>query len=94
MKIDGQQPKVPVHDKNVHKDKTAISVGNKKSTNLEKADTKQFSVSKIREKITAEPDVNMERVKALKAKIKSGEYQVDTMKLADNLLKDSLLEDL
>lgn len=94
MKIDGQYPKVPVQDKNVHKDKAATPLENKKSTHLEKTDTKSFSVNKIREKIEAEPDVNLERVKALKEKIKSGEYQVDTRKLANNLLKDSLLEDL
>ncbi len=94
MKIESQYPKVPVQDKNVHKDKTATPAEGKKPGRLEKTDTKQFSVNKIREKIDAEPDVNLERVKALKAKIKSGEYQVDTKKLANNLIKDSLLEDL
>ena len=94
MKIDSQYPKVPVQDKNVHKDKTATPAETKKAVPLDKTDTKKFSINKIREKIDAEPDVNLERVKALKEKIKSGEYKVDTKQLANNLLKDSLLEDL
>jgi flagellar biosynthesis anti-sigma factor FlgM len=94
VKIDGQYPKVPVQDRSVHKDKSAIPVESRKTGRLEKTDTKNFSVNKIREKIEAEPDIDMERVKALKAKIKGGDYQVDTQKLANNLLKDSLLEDL
>lgn len=94
MKIDGQYPKVPVQDKNVHKDKATTAAEGKKPTRLEKTDVQKFSVNKIKEKIDAEPDVNLERVKALKAKIKNGEYEVDTKKLANNLLKDSLLEDL
>ncbi|MBT4088091.1 MAG: flagellar biosynthesis anti-sigma factor FlgM [Deltaproteobacteria bacterium] len=94
MKIDGQSPKVPVQDKNVHRDKTAGTSETKKATDLHKTDPKQFSVNKIRGKIDAEPDIDLEKVKALKAKIKNGEYQVDTKKLANNLLKNSLLEDI
>lgn len=94
MKIEGQVPKVPIQDKNVHKDKTATPVEGKKTDQLEKSEAKKFSVNKIREKIDAESDINLERVKALKAKIKNGEYQVDNQTLAGNLLKDSLLEDL
>ena len=55
MKIDGQIPKMPVQDKNVHKDKSTIPAESKKSERLEKTDTKNFSVNKIREKIDAEP---------------------------------------
>lgn len=94
MKIDGQHPKIPVQDKNVHKDKTATASENRKSADLQKTHLKQFSVNKIREKIDAEPDIDIEKVNLIKAKIKSGEYQVDSKKLANNLLKDSLLEDL
>jgi flagellar biosynthesis anti-sigma factor FlgM len=94
MKIDGQSPKVPVQDKNVHRDKTAANSDARKATDLHKADTKQFSVNKIRGKIDAEPDIDLEKVNALKAKIKNGEYQVDSKKLANNLIKNSLQEDL
>ncbi len=94
MKIEGQSPKVPVQDKNVHRDKTAAKSEARKATDLQKTDTKQFSVNKIRGKIDAEPDINLEKVKALKAKIKNGEYQVDSKKLANNLIKNSLQEDL
>lgn len=94
MKIDGQSPKVPVQDKNVHRDKKAASSETRKATDLQKIDSKQFSVHKIKGKIDAEPDIDLEKVKAIKAKINSGEYQVDTKKLANNLLKNSLLEDI
>ncbi|MFH2130468.1 MAG: flagellar biosynthesis anti-sigma factor FlgM [bacterium] len=94
MKIEGQYPKLPVQDKNVHKDKTAFPIENKTSPIQDKSDPKKFAVNKIRERIDAEPEMDMEKIRSIKARIKSGEYEVDTKKLANNLLKDSLLEDL
>ena len=61
---------------------------------MSKAGTHKFSINKIKDKIEAEPDINMEKVKALKDKLKKGEYQVDSKKLANNLIKNSLIEDI
>lgn len=38
--------------------------------------------------------VFMEEIEELREKIKKGEYKIDNQKLASNLLKDSLLEDI
>ena len=56
-------------------------------------DQSNLTVSRMRDRIQAEPDVNVEKVKALKAMIKKGEYNVDTAKLANKMLKESALED-
>ncbi|MGA1600614.1 MAG: flagellar biosynthesis anti-sigma factor FlgM [bacterium] len=40
----------------------------------------------------AEPEVRADKVAEIKARIKSGEYQVDTQALARNLLKEGLQE--
>ncbi|MEW6426955.1 MAG: flagellar biosynthesis anti-sigma factor FlgM [Thermodesulfobacteriota bacterium] len=47
---------------------------------------------KIREILQETPEVRAERVQALKERIDRGEYQVDSGKVADKLLK-SLLQD-
>ncbi|MCF6324248.1 MAG: flagellar biosynthesis anti-sigma factor FlgM [Gammaproteobacteria bacterium] len=41
----------------------------------------------ITTKITDIPVVNMARVEAMKYRIESGEFEVDTLKLADNILR-------
>lgn len=95
MKIDGQHPKLPVQDKsNLNEAKKETARSERKTiSELSKTSTKKFSVSRIRDRIEAEPDINLEKVKALKAQIKKGEYQVDSKKLANNLIKNSFLED-
>ncbi len=96
MKVDGQYPKLPVHDKSAvkGKDKQPGPVENSKTGKVSRADTNTFAVNRMREKIDNEPDINLEKVRALKAKIKNGEYQVDSDRLAGNLLRNSLLEDI
>ncbi|HIO60541.1 MAG TPA: flagellar biosynthesis anti-sigma factor FlgM [Deltaproteobacteria bacterium] len=44
--------------------------------------------------MSTEPEVRADRVAELKAKIKSGEYQVDSQSLAKTMLEDALQEDL
>jgi negative regulator of flagellin synthesis FlgM len=40
------------------------------------------------------PDVREDRVAALKAKIASGEYQVDSGRIADGMMREAILEHL
>ena len=96
MKIEGQIPKLPVQDKTVQKgkEKEATQIERKKATEISRTKTPRFSVDKIRAKIDAEPDIDIEKVKALRDKIKKGEYRVDSEKLAANLVKNSLIEDI
>ena len=96
MKIKGQLPKVPIQDKSIQKGKEK-EVGrpeDQKSTGSLKSASEQFAVKKLKAKIDSESDINLKKVEEIKAKLKKGEYKVDNEKLADQLLKDSLLEDL
>ena len=95
MKINGQYPKLPTQEKNATQGaekEVAKQAGI--SSNRAVANKSNFTVSKAREKIDATPDIDMDRVNALKSKIKNGEYQIDSLKLANRILKNSVLEDL
>ena len=56
--------------------------------------TSTFVMNKIKGRILAEPEVRADRVAELKAKIKSGEYQVDSQRLAKTMLEDAFKEDI
>ena len=53
-----------------------------------------FVMNKIKSRINAEPEVRADRVADLKAKIKSGEYKVDSERLAKKMLEDAFQEDI
>jgi negative regulator of flagellin synthesis FlgM len=40
------------------------------------------------------PDIREDKVAQLKEQIENGTYEIDEEKIADNMLKDSLLNDL
>lgn len=97
MKINGQIPKYLIDKKTEAPSKNAKGISEKEESRLSgyfKASPEGFTVNRIKDKIEAEPDMDLQKVKELKARIKSGNYKVDPEKLANNLLKDSLLEDL
>ena len=96
MKIEGQLPKVPAQDKGIQKskEKGIARTEDQKAGSTQKTAAEQFAVNKLRAKIESEPDINLKKVKELRDKIKSGEYKIDNKKLADSMLKDSLLEDI
>ena len=56
--------------------------------------TSNFVMNKIKSLINAEPEVREDRVAELKSKIKSGEYKVDSERLAKTMLEDGLKEDI
>ena len=56
--------------------------------------TSTFMMNKIKSRIDSEPEVRADRVAELKAKIKSGEYKVDSERLAKTMLEDALQEDI
>jgi len=97
MKISQQQPNVPVKDTNVSKGQekdTGKAAGNASAnaSALVKGSGK-FTIDRVRDKIDAAPDIDIERVASLKARIKSGEYQIDSLRLSNRILKSSILED-
>ena len=47
-------------------------------------------VNSIKERVHQLPDVDMEKVERLRQLIKSGDYKVDSRKMADNILAVSL----
>ncbi|HIB89694.1 TPA: flagellar biosynthesis anti-sigma factor FlgM [Candidatus Poribacteria bacterium] len=47
-------------------------------------------VNSIKERVHQLPDVDMEKVERLRQLIKSGDYKVDSQKMADNILAASL----
>ena len=96
MKIEGQMPKIPIQDKGIKKGKEdeAVRTETRKSDSIKKSVTDEFSIKKLQAKIEAEPDIDLKKVKELREKIKKGNYKVDNEKLAENLLKDSLIDDI
>ena len=99
MKITGKQPH-GISDLSAGKAKDAAKkVERQQSQSAKETDraSNRASLStmdKIKESIRNEPDVRAERVAELKAKIESGEFKVDSEKLAAKMLVASLEEDL
>jgi negative regulator of flagellin synthesis FlgM len=56
--------------------------------------TKARDIEKIQEILRKAPDVREDRVAQLKKKITSGEYNVNGKDVADQILREFLLEDL
>lgn len=99
MKVTGKQPH-GVSDLTTGKardvGKNASRVRNRAAQELDNAPnrTSLSTMDKIKESLRNEPDVRAQRVADLKAKIDSGEFTVDSEKLAANMLTASLEEDL
>ena len=97
MKITGQQPPEfhgvkggTTKDNQKAADKSFTLKGLAEPT----VKTSTFVMNKIKDKINAEPEIRADRVTELKAKIKSGEYKVDSESLAKKMLEDAFQEDL
>ena len=56
--------------------------------------TSTFVMNKIKSQINAEPEVRADRVAELKAKIKNGEFKVDSESLAKKMIEDAFQEDI
>ena len=56
--------------------------------------TSTFVMNKIKSLINAEPEVRSDKVAELKDRIKSGEYKVDSERLAKKMREDALQEDM
>ena len=97
MKITGQQPPEFHGVKGgTAKDsqKTADRSGLTSGTSEPPVKTSTFVMNKIKGRMSAEPEVRTDLVAELKAKIRSGEYQVDSQRLAKTMLEDALKEDM
>ena len=97
MKITGQQPPEFHGVKGgTGKDnqKTADRSGTLSGSGEPPVKTSTFVMNKIKSRINAEPEVRADRVAELQSRIKSGEYKVDSERLAKKMLEDALQEDI
>ena len=97
MKITGQQPPEFHGVKGgTGKDnqKAAERAGTLTGSGEPPVKTSTFVMNKIKSLINSEPEVRTDRVAELKDRIKSGEYKVDSEKLAKKMLEDSFQEDI
>ena len=97
MKITGQQPP------EFHGVKGGTSKDNQKASDKSgtlpgsggpPVKTSTFVMDKIKSLINSEPEVRTDRVTELKDKIKSGEYKVDSDKIAKKMIEDAFQEDI
>lgn len=56
--------------------------------------TASFTIDKLKQRIAAEPEIRMDKVANLREQLRNGEYKVDTARLADKMLMESLNEEL
>ena len=97
MKITGQQPPEFHGVKgSAGKDnqKAAERAGTLTGSGEPPVKTSTFVMNKIKSLINSEPEVRTDRVAELKDKIKSGEYKVDSDKLAKKMIEDAFQEDI
>ena len=96
MKITGQQPPEFHGVKGVTAKENQKATGRSGSTSetVETPDKNSaFVMNKIKNRISTEPEVRADRVAELKAKIKAGEFKLDSQRLAKAMLDDALRED-
>ncbi len=97
MKINGQQPP---EFQSVKGGKAGENQKNSSlSSNISGASeppikTSNFVMNKMKSQISSEPEIREELVLELKAKIKSGEYKIDSQNLAKTMVEDALKEDM
>ena len=97
MKITGQQPPEFHGVKGgTGKDnqKVAERAGTLTGSGEPPVKTSTFVMNKIKSLINSEPEVRTDRVAELKDRIKSGEYKVDSDKLAKKMIEDAFREDI
>ena len=97
MKITGQQPPEFHGVKGgTGKDnqKTADRQGPLPGSGEPPVKTSTFVMNKIKSQINAEPEVRADKVAEFKARIKNGEYKVDSESLSKKMLEDAFQEDI
>ena len=97
MKITGQQPPEFHGVKGgAGKDnqKNADRSGNLSGSGEPPVKTSTFVMNKIKSRINTEPEIRADRVAELKAKIKNGEFKVDSESLAKKMIEDAFQEDI
>lgn len=97
MKINGQQPpefqsvKGGNSKENQNNTDPSVKIPGSGGPSIK---TSNFVMNKIKDQIISEPEIRYEQVGELKAKIKNGEFKVNSQNLAKTMLEDALKEDI
>ena len=94
MKINYQPPTTTTSK--TDGESTRVSKGgthDQQASGLRSVETSDFTMNKIQKRIQLEPDIRADKVAEMKAKIESGEYQVNSGELASKMILDSLREE-
>lgn len=98
MKVTGQQPprtaELTTGKARDAEAKTERSGSAAKEGSTPVGNRMSLTLSRIREAIRSTPDVRADKVAAARARIRSGQYKVDADRLAQQMLTESLREDL
>jgi negative regulator of flagellin synthesis FlgM len=101
MEIGGKIPPIKIdayinNAKENNKITGALSKSGKPGPNLDKVEFSQTArdVKEAREQLDSIPDVREEKVKEVKAQIQEGTYKVDGKKIAFNMIRDSLIDEI
>ena len=101
MEIGGKIPPIKIdayinNAKEKNKIADALSKNAKPGSNLDKVEFSQTvkNVKEAREQLESIPDVREEKVKEIKTQIEEGTYQVDGKKIAFNMIRASLIDEI
>lgn len=98
MKVNGQNPahlsELTAGKTREKGQKAGLSQSRQSRENEAVTNNTSLTTRRIRETLRNEPDMRMERVARIKDEISKGKYKIDAEKLAENMLLDSLQEDL
>jgi len=101
MEIGGKIPPIKIdayinNTKENNKITGALSKSGKPGPNLDKVEFSQTArdVKEAREQLESISDVREEKVKEIKTQIEEGTYKVDGKKIAFNMIRDSLIDEI
>lgn len=98
MKIDSSKPNninaIPVPLDNLSKKQADSPLSNKDYNDKIKISEKARNLSKALDAVKSAPETRKSKIESLKKEIQNNNYKVDTQKLADKMVKDSIEENL
>lgn len=99
MKVTGQQPPRSSEVNNGKARETELKqarqrAGDKEAPERVQREHPALTTHKLREAVRTAADVRADRVAEIRERVESGRYQVDAERLAGNMLRDALHEDI
>ena len=101
MEIGGKIPPIKIdayvnNTKEKNQKTDSLSKTAKPGPNLDKVEFSQTArdVKEAREQLESIPDVREEKVQEIKTQVEEGTYKVDGKKIAFNMIRDSLIDEI